>query len=114
VKPAYYDAAVSIFCNSVVVITAEGKRHLGAALGTSSFVTSFVTQKVSVWKHELDVLSDVSLTQPHAAYSAFTHSFIGRWNYLVRCIPDIGDLLSPLAFGGSEVVTQLNWAVCFQ
>ena len=30
---------------------------------------------------------------PHAAYAAFTHGVIGRWNYLVRCIPDINDLL---------------------
>ena len=39
--------AVSIFHSSGVLITAEGKRHLGAALGTASFV-SFVSQKVSV------------------------------------------------------------------
>ena len=32
VKPAYYDAAVSIFGNSGVLITAEGKHHLGAAI----------------------------------------------------------------------------------
>ena len=88
-----YDAAVSIFG---VLITVEGKHHLGAALGTASFVTLFVTQKVSVWKHELEVLSEISVTQPHSAYAAFTHGVIGRSNYLVRCIPDIGDLLCPL------------------
>ena len=55
VKPAFYNAAVSIFGNSGVMITAEGKRHLGAALGTDSFVNLFVTQTVSVWKHELEV-----------------------------------------------------------
>ena len=75
-KPAHYDAAVSVFRDSGVVITAEGKRHLGAALGTASFVTLFVTQKVSVRKHELEVLSDISLTQPHAVYAAFTHGII--------------------------------------
>ena len=59
VKPSHYDAAVSIFLGSGVLITAEGKRHLGAALGTTSFVSSFVNQNVSVWKHELEVLADL-------------------------------------------------------
>ena len=47
-------------------------------------------------KCEVEVLSDVSVTQPHAAYAAFTHGIIGRWDYLIRCIPDISDLLCPL------------------
>jgi len=96
VKPAYYNAAVSIFGNTGLMIAMEEKRHLGAALGTDSFVNSFVTQKVSVWKHKLEVLSEISVTQPHAAYAAFTHEIMSRWNYLIRCIPDIGSLLCPL------------------
>ena len=36
------------------------------------------------------------MTQPHAAYATFIHGVISRWNYLVRCIPDVGDLLHPL------------------
>jgi len=35
-----------------VLITAEGKRHLEAALGTASFVSSFVNDKVTVWKRD--------------------------------------------------------------
>ena len=66
-KPSSYDAAVSIFRGSEVLITTEGKCHLGAALGTASFFSSFVNQKVSVWKHELEVLADISVTQPHSA-----------------------------------------------
>ena len=93
---SHYDAAISIFHGTGILITAEGKHHLGAALGTASFVSSFVNHKVSVWKHELEVLVDISVTQLHVAYAAFTHGVISRWNYLVRCIPDIGDLLSPL------------------
>ena len=53
-KPSHYDAAVSIFHGSGVLI--EGKCHLGVALGTASFVSSFVSQKVSVWKHEYNQL----------------------------------------------------------
>ena len=78
-KPSSYDAAVLIFCGSGVLITAEGKRYLGAALGMASFGSLFVNQKVSVWKHELEVLAGISVTQPHAAYAAFTHVLlVGR------------------------------------
>ena len=94
-KNSCYDFAVSIFRDSGGCISVEGKRHLGAALGSPSFVASFVTQKVSLWKQELTILSDISVTQPHAAYAAFVHGIISKWNYLVRCIPDIcGFLLS--------------------
>ena len=95
-KGSFYDSAVSIFQDSGVCISIEGKRHLGAALGSPSFVASFVTQKVSLWRQELTVLSDISVTQPHAAYAAFVHGVISKWNYLVRCIPDTCDFLLPL------------------
>ena len=31
-------------------------------------------------------LSDISITQPHAAYSAFL--YVNKWNYFIRCIPE--------------------------
>ena len=96
VKDSSYDSAVSIFRDSGVCITVEGKRHLEAALGTPSFIASFVNEKVPLWKKELTLLSDISVTQPHAAYAAFVHGVISRWNYLVRCIPNLCDFLLPL------------------
>ena len=80
VKDSFYDSAVSIFQNSGVCVSVKGTRHLRAALGSPSFVASFVTQKVSLWKQELTVLSDISVTQPHAAYAAFVHSVISKWS----------------------------------
>ena len=70
-------------------ITVDGKQHLGGALGSPSFVTSFVKERVSTLAKDLGLLSDISITHPHAAYAAFTHGFIGKWNYLIRCIPNI-------------------------
>ena len=96
VKEVFYDAAVKMFQGSGISITVDGKRHLGGALGSPSFVTSFVKEKVSTWAKELDLLSDISITHPHAAYAAFTHGLVGRWNYLMRCIPNIQTFLAPL------------------
>ena len=46
VRPEYLDQAKEIFAESGVQITAEGRRHLGAAVGTRSFAEAFVSTKV--------------------------------------------------------------------
>ena len=53
-------------------ITTEGKRHLGAAVDTSQFVAGYVLKKVAEWVGEVEHLSSIAVTQPHAAYAAFT------------------------------------------
>ena len=45
-------------------------------------------------------LSEVAITQPHAAYAAFTHGLSSHWTYISRTIPHIQDLLSPLETAG--------------
>ena len=46
VKDCYFDFAVSIFQDSGVCISVDGKGNLGATLGSPSFITSFVSQKI--------------------------------------------------------------------
>ena len=104
VKESFYDAAVELFQDSGISITVDGKRYLRGALGSPSFVTCFVKERVSTWAKELDLLSDISITHPHAAYAAFTHGFIGKWNYLMRCIPNIRTFLAPL-----ETIIQIRF-----
>ncbi len=73
-------------------ITVEGKRHLGAAVGTSSFVESYVRHKVSGWVREVECISSIATTQlPHASYAVFTHSLASKWTNLARTTPDIED-----------------------
>ena len=72
----FYDAIVELFQGSGISISADGKRHLGGALGSPSFVSSFVQERVSTWTKELDLLSDISVIHPHAAYAAFTHAWL--------------------------------------
>jgi len=96
VKERTYEKAMSTFQGTGISITSEGKRHLGAALGTPSFVTSFVEQQVTSWIKELQQLPDISVTHPQTVYAAFTHGFISKWNFPMRCIPDIQPFLSSL------------------
>ena len=96
VKEDKSDDAIATFQGTGVNITLEGKTHLGAALGTRSFVTSHIQKAISGWVREVEQLSSFAFSQPHAAYSAFTHGLTSMWTYLARTTPDIGNLLKPL------------------
>ncbi len=74
----------------------KGKGTLEQLFGTNSFVESYVKRKVSGWVHEVERLSFIAVTQPHAANAVFTHGQTSKWTYLARTIPDIGDLLKPV------------------
>ena len=96
VKEETLAEATTVFEETGVAITAEGKRHFGAAIGTHNFIERYVQQKVSAWAHEVDRLSSIAITQPHAAHAAFTHGLSSKWAYLARTIPDCDDLFKPL------------------
>ena len=81
-----------IFGDTGVQVTTEGRRYLGAAPSSSEFTKPYVNDKVREWSDELSKLSEISLTQPHSAYSALTHGLSGRWTFLSRTLPAIGDL----------------------
>ena len=65
--------AERVFADTSVHITCTGKRHLGTAIDTQSFIEEFVHERVAAWKEELKHLSAFARTEPHAAYSAFPH-----------------------------------------
>ena len=96
VKPEHESKARQLFADTGVQITIQGKRHLGAAIGSKSFTEEYVCNKVQTWVEEINRLAKVASSQPHAAYAAFTHGLSGHWSYLMRTIPDIQDLLQPL------------------
>ena len=54
VKEDTADAATEAFQGTDGNITTEGKRQLGAALGTRSFVEAYVQRRVSSWVQEID------------------------------------------------------------
>ena len=56
----------------------------------------YVTGKVTKWCDEIKQLATIAQTQPHTAYSGYTHGLSSRWTFLSRTIPNIADLLQPL------------------
>ena len=73
-KEAHLQEATILFEGTGVHITAQGGPHLGAAIGTPSYVNQYVADKVQQWATELERLSDIAKAQPHAAYAALTHT----------------------------------------
>ena len=99
-KPEHTEAAKEIFKGTGITVSSEGKRYLGGAMGTTSFLQQYVERKVNGWVKEIEKLSNFARTQPHAAYAAYTHGLSSRWNYLLRVTDwealSSSDLLQPL------------------
>lgn len=67
VKEEHMTSATDLFLNEGIRITREGRRHLGAALGSRSFTEEYVTSKVAEWTKEVEKLTTIAACQPHAA-----------------------------------------------
>lgn len=108
VKPGKLEQAQKIFRDtdvevkaqgskdSGVEINCEGTRHLGAAVGNPDFKAEFVNKKVGTWVETVHKLSEIAVTQPHAAFAAFTQSLQGQWTFVTRAMPEVSHLFEPL------------------
>ena len=48
------------------------------------------------WCSDIDLLAQVALSHPHAAFAAYVHGQTSKWTYISRTIPGISHLLEPL------------------
>jgi hypothetical protein len=96
------NTAKNVFCNSAIKFTTEGKRHLGAVLGSDNFRKQYTEEKVSEWCAEVEKLSEYAKSQPQAAFSAFIHGEIHKFTYFMRTIPEMETYLEQL----DDVITN--------
>ena len=85
-----------LFESSPINITVQGKRHLGASIGSHEFKNSYIDDKVAKWKRNIERLAEIAQSQPHAAYAAFIHAEQHKYTYFLRTIPGISANLKPL------------------
>ena len=95
-KPEYLQVASEVFHDTGINITSEGRRHLGAAIGSKSFINNYMEEKVTQWDNEVNQLATIAATHPQASYAAFTHGFINKWTYCMRTNPHLTSSLQPL------------------
>ena len=103
VKPEKEGCAKEMFAGTGINITTEGRKHLGAALGSRSYL-EHVGGKVEDWVGEVTRLAEFARSQPQASYAAFTFGLRHRWTYFMRTLPDIETLLQPLERAISDVL----------
>ena len=82
-----------MFRDTFINVTTAGHKHLGAALGSRSFLEEYVGEKVDEW---VPKLADFAIPQPQVCYAAFSSGLQHRWTYFLRTLPDIAELLEPL------------------
>jgi len=103
VKPEFLGAANKVFRGTGVNVTADGRRHLGAALGCRSFTEQYMKEKMDHWLKSVHRLSGVAKAHPHAAYCAFVHGLCNKWTYFMRTIPEVSGFFAPLEEGLSQI-----------
>jgi len=82
----------------------QGHQHLGAVLGSRSYLEEYVNGKVEDWISQITRLAEFAKSQPQACYVAFTFGLRHRWTYYLRTLPDIEDLLEPLERAIADVL----------
>ena len=78
-KPEKEEIIREIFKETEINITTEGKRHLGAVVGSRSYLNEYVNEKVEEWVKEIINLADFATTQPQASYAVYTFGLKHRW-----------------------------------
>ena len=84
VKETKREEATSLFEGTGIHITTQGRRLLGAAIGTRSSQREHVENTIAPLVQQLSRLSEIAKTQPHAAYAALTHGLASKWTFLCR------------------------------
>jgi len=94
--------AESTFKDANIKITVNGKRHLGAVIGTEEFKVEYLNEKIQIWSEEIKALSQIAKIEPQAAFSCFVSGYKHKLNHSMRTIPNISEIIRPI----DDIVTQ--------
>jgi len=67
VKQQFLKRAQFLFANTCANVTTDGRPHPGAAIGSTAYVSQYVSSKINGWVQKLQLLSSFAITQPHTA-----------------------------------------------
>ena len=68
----------TVFLRSSTVLLRSLRPYMGVAISSRASVEDYVSSKVASWITELELLASFAVTQPHAAFSAFSHGVISK------------------------------------
>ena len=73
---------ISAFEGTNVNVTCNRRPYLRAPLGTQVYTNKFMSKKVDQWGGDLEPVSAIASTQPHAAFAALCHGLSSKWLFL--------------------------------
>ena len=89
-KQNLLDEAFHKFAGSGVNVTTSARPYLGAVIGSREYVEEYVCSKVRAWSSRINIFSDITKSQPQAAFLALTNGLLSH------VVPNISHLLVPL------------------
>ena len=102
VKNDFYEIANTTFKITKINVTSNGKRHLGAVIGSRSYKEDYMNQKIDQWIKEVKLLSGIAKIEPQCALSSFISGYKHKLNYFMRTVPNISNLLRHI----DDVITK--------
>ena len=81
--------AKTMFTDANINITADGRKHLGAVVGSDTYKVQYVEDLVDDWKTQLKFLSTIAETKPQTAYLESVSGFRSKLNNFMRTITEI-------------------------
>ena len=102
VKPNRLTLPNKLFSDLGVQVCTTGRRYLGGAIGSSDFVRSYLSMCVAKWVDEIERLSSLAESQPHAAFAVFTHGLSSTWTFVQRVLEADDSLFAPM----EEIIRQ--------
>ena len=84
IKEKKVKEAVRVFEATIIQISTEGKRHLGAVIGMEENKKNYINDKISEWTKEINMLADIYTTHSRAAYTAYVTSYQHKLTYTVK------------------------------
>ena len=103
VKKSSLEKAKQMFSGTSIQITSEGRKHLGAIIGSDGFRDLYMDEKIAGWIEEIRTLSKIAQYAPQQAYTCFTAGYKHKLNYCMRTIGNIGPALKKV----DDAVTTL-------
>ena len=70
-----------IFAGAGIKITSDGRRHLWEVIGTNENKNKFIDEKIDEWCKEIEILSTIAATEPHAAFAGFISGLKHRYTF---------------------------------
>ena len=95
-KKKCLEDAKAMFTDTNINIATNGRKHLGAVVGSDTYKSRYVEDLIDDCNTQLKLLSTIAATQPQAAYLTFVNVFRSKLNYFMRTIPEISHYLVSL------------------